>query len=69
MTPDYCGLILEPTGLKRGQFQRITVVLHACMWGVTDINAFLQKARNPELLEDTFYQAADPDLGFTVEII
>jgi len=39
------------------------------MWEVTDINAFLQKARNPELLEDTFYQAADPDLGFTFEII
>jgi hypothetical protein len=69
MAPDHCGLILEPTGLKRGQFQRISVVLHAYMWGVTDIDAFLHKDRNPELLEDTFYQEADPDLGFTLEII
>jgi hypothetical protein len=65
---NYCSLILEPTGLRRGQFQRIGVVLHAHMWGVTDINAFLHKARNPELLEDAFCQEADPDLGFTVEI-
>jgi hypothetical protein len=69
MAPDYCDLILEPTGLKRGQFQQITVVLHAYMWVVTDIDAFLHKARNPELLEETFYQEADLDLGFTVEII
>jgi hypothetical protein len=69
MAPNYCSLILEPTGLRRGQFQRIGVELHAYMWGVTDIDAFLRKARNPELLEDAFYQEADPDLGFTVEII
>lgn len=68
MAPNYCSLILEPTGLRRGQFQRIGVVLHAHMWGVTDTNAFLHKARNPELLEDAFCQEADPDLGFTVEI-
>ena len=69
MAPDYCGLILEPTGLKRGQFRRLGVVLHEYMWGVIDLDAFLHKARNPELLEDTFYQEADPDLGFTIEII
>lgn len=44
------------------------MVLHAYMWGVTDIDAFLHKARNPKLLEDAFYQEANPDLGFTVEI-
>jgi hypothetical protein len=69
MAPDYCGLILEPTGLKNGQFQRLGVILHEYMWRVTDLDTFLHKAKNPILLEDIFYQEADPDLGFTIEIV
>ena len=48
MAPDYCGLILRPTRLKRGQYQRAGVVLYKFIWSVTDLDTFLQNAKNPE---------------------
>ena len=48
MGSDYCGLVLQPTGVKRGQFRRLGVVLHETMWRVTDVNTFLQNTKNLE---------------------
>jgi hypothetical protein len=67
--PDLCGLVLQPTGLERGQFRRLGVVLHQNMWSVTNFDAFLQTTKDPKRLGEDFYQEPDPYLGFTIDII
>jgi len=39
------------------------------MWGINDLETLLRNAKNPELLDHSLYLEADPDLGFTIEII
>jgi hypothetical protein len=64
MSPDFCSLMLQSTGLARGQFRRLGVVLHQTSWSVTNFDAFLHNAKNLKCLVEDFYQGADPDLGF-----
>lgn len=67
MSPDFCGLVLQPTGLARGQFRRLGVLLHQTLWSVTNFDAFLRNAKNLKRLGEDFYQEADPDLGFNLK--
>lgn len=59
------GLVLGPTGLKAGQFQRLVMLKGA----FKALNSYLEDAKDPKLLQPEFYLHADADLGFAIEII
>lgn len=60
------GLLLCPTGQKRGQFKRIGVLLYG---QAGDFEMSLRNAKDPTKLKESLYIMADADRGFTIEII
>ncbi|KAL2076242.1 hypothetical protein VTL71DRAFT_1185 [Oculimacula yallundae] len=61
-----CGLLLHPTGIKRGQFERVGAVTgHSAK----HFENSLRKAKDPKTLDEALYEEADPEKGFTIEII
>ncbi|KAK0124806.1 hypothetical protein ONS96_008687 [Cadophora gregata f. sp. sojae] len=59
------GLLLCPTGLKKGQFERIGVLLYG-QAGNFDFS--LKNAKDPAKLDEKLYLDADTEKGFTIEI-
>ncbi|KAG4432447.1 hypothetical protein IFR05_012062 [Cadophora sp. M221] len=60
------GLLLRPTGLNRGQFERIGVLLYG---EAGDFEQSLRNAKDPERLDEALYEEADLEKGFTIEIV
>jgi hypothetical protein len=59
------GLIIQPTGRKHGQFRRLGVLERR----VDGLDTFLHRATNPEYLPKDWYEASDPEKGFTIELV
>lgn len=59
------GIVLQPTGIRRGQYQRLGKVL--CI--IDHFDMFLDNATNPELLDESLYGEADRQKGFTIEMV
>lgn len=60
------GLLLCPTDHKRGQFERVGVLLYG---QAGDFEASLRNAKDPAKLNEKLYLDADVEKGFTIEII
>ncbi|KAH7309318.1 heterokaryon incompatibility protein-domain-containing protein [Rhexocercosporidium sp. MPI-PUGE-AT-0058] len=59
------GLLLRPIGLKRGQFERVGVLLY----GQTgNFEQSLKNAKDPQRLDEALYEEVDVRKGFTIEI-
>lgn len=64
--PAQCsGLILHPTGTKRGRYQRAGAILNA---EVTEFEAILSRARDASSLDEELYLDFVPGKGFTIDI-
>lgn len=60
------GIMIVPTEVKRGQFRRVGVLLHR---EVEDTSLLLEHGRKVENLDRSFYQEADSETGFTIELV
>jgi hypothetical protein len=60
------GIILVPTKVKRGQFRRVGVMLNR---EIKDLGVLLDYVKNSELLDQSLYQEADLENGFTIEMV
>ncbi|KAL2066064.1 hypothetical protein VTL71DRAFT_2135 [Oculimacula yallundae] len=60
------GLLLSPTGSKKGQFERVGVMLYA---QAEDFELAFRNAKDPTMLDESLYEEADIEKGFTVVII
>lgn len=67
---DYCGLLLQPLNLTRGQYRRIGVVVHNDV-GFEDelLYKLTEDGRDMSLIDKDLYQDHDPKWGFTIEMI
>ncbi|KAE8443228.1 hypothetical protein EG329_002096 [Mollisiaceae sp. DMI_Dod_QoI] len=59
------GLIMQPTGRKSGQFQRLGFLSGE----IDGFDAILKRALNPRYLPPDWYMASDHDKGFTIELV
>ncbi|CZR67745.1 uncharacterized protein PAC_17644 [Phialocephala subalpina] len=60
------GIVLVPTGAKRGQFRRVGAMLNH---EIRDLEALVKNGKNHKLLDSSLYQEADSEKGFVIELV